>query len=279
MFHARGDALSLKQLYPQSSPSQISFACKVHSSIQCHPLPSAVRRMQGEALWQMHSSCYRKHYSAHNITFCLLCAMNERGVRNKMRMSITTGETSCDSCPKGTVVTVNMLGVILKICNTSYYMCPCCTKIQVWRGDGLDLCNILQTLDREDDRANLRATLYRSEGPCACDIIGGGSSSSDYSSNSVGVVDCGIQTRPASYDGELPRCMVCNAKNSRKPFTVLPDLRRKIMVRCYLCVRHSIPEHVKCMVSNTEELEKALSFVLSSSSSKRKRMFKKSLKV
>jgi hypothetical protein len=40
-------------------------------------------------------------------------------------MCCFTGQLSCTHCPVGgTVVTVNMVGSILKICSTYYYMCP-----------------------------------------------------------------------------------------------------------------------------------------------------------
>ena len=32
-----------------------------------------------------------------------------------------------------------MLGTLLKVCGTYFYMCPCCTGIRVWLGDGSDL--------------------------------------------------------------------------------------------------------------------------------------------
>jgi hypothetical protein len=223
--------LALKQLYPKSSSMEVSFSCKIHTSIQCHPLPVEVRNIQEEALWQIHSGCYRKLYSAHNLTFCSLCAMNERGIRSKLRLSSFTGDLSCDSCPKGSVVKVNMLGVILNICNTSYYMCPCCTKVQVWRGDGMDLCNYLQSIDDYSERMRLRIDMYRSEGPCNCyHFLGKDNNNCPVDQSFLGTKTL-IQTKPPSDDSDLPRCMVCDAKNTKKPFMVLPDVHRKILVR------------------------------------------------
>lgn len=128
-----GDMLVLRSLFPSASQEDVSFCSKMQSCVSCHPLPLQVQALQRESLWELHSSCYKRIYSAHHLTFCLLCSINERGVRCKARMCCTTGEMRCDSCPPGTIISVNMLGVFLKICNTSYYMCPCCTKIQVWR--------------------------------------------------------------------------------------------------------------------------------------------------
>lgn len=176
-----------------------------------------------------------------------------------MRLSSVTGVLSCDSCPKGSVVKVNMLGVILNICNTSYYMCPCCTKVQVWRGDGMDLCNSLQSINDYTERMKLRIDMYKSEGPCNCssDILNLNHKS--FSDLIISSNSSMIQTRPPLDDGDLPRCMICDAKNTKKPFMVLPDVHKKILVRCYLCVRHSLPEHMKAMITNTLDLGRALS--------------------
>jgi hypothetical protein len=59
-------------------------------------------------------------------------------------MCTETGVLTCTSCKApGTVAKVNMLGRILRIIDTSYYMCPWCLQINAWRGDCTDLlCGI-----------------------------------------------------------------------------------------------------------------------------------------
>jgi hypothetical protein len=56
-----------------------------------------------------------------------------------------------------------------------------------------------------------------------------------------------------------PRCMVCGAKNTGRPCVVLPDVQRGVLVRSYLCVRHSLPQHIQPMITNTIDLVRALS--------------------
>ena len=57
---------------------------------------------------------------------------------------------------------VNMLGIFLVVCNTSYYMCPCCTKIVVWRGDGMDLLPQMCSM-AADEQARIRVSGYCAE--------------------------------------------------------------------------------------------------------------------
>lgn len=253
MLGTMGDASAAKILYPAAPPDEISFACKLQKCISCHPLPLQVCSLQQEALVQLHSSCYRRFYAAHNLHFCTMCAMNGRGLRSKLRMCITTGSLQCDACPPGTVLSVNMLGCILKVCNTSYYICPCCTKLQVWRGDGTDLLPVLSTMIQQE-RDEIR---YLAK----------------YSTKLPNVFRLNVFRRLKNYTAEeaccfcsdrvhpppQPRCMVCSARNTGKPLTTLPDLASHTMVRCYLCMRHSLPDHVTRNIHNISDLRKALS--------------------
>lgn len=180
-------------------------------------------------------------------------------MRSKTRMCSITGEISCDSCPPGTVISINMLGIILKICSTSYYMCPCCTKIQVWRGDGMDLHPNMQ-VQTPDERHAQRLAAYDPEGPCKCrssTILQTSSRTNEiHVSTESGISTISPSSQTAAH---AQSCMVCGAKNtSGKVSMVLPDVHRKILVRCYLCVRHSLPENVIRNITNTIELSKAL---------------------
>ena len=38
----------------------------------------------------------------------------------------------------GTVVTVNMVGAMIRLNGCMFYMCPCCTGLRVYAGDGSD---------------------------------------------------------------------------------------------------------------------------------------------
>lgn len=150
-------------------------------------------------------------------------------------MDCATGELQCDACQApGTVVRVDMLGTFLFVCSTAYYLCPCCTHLRVWTGCGSDLTAWAPGC--AEQRAAERASAYSPEGWCRC--RGG--------------------TRREGAHPQPPRCAVCGAKNTGRANTLLPDVHRGVMVQCYLCVRHSLPAHVQCRVTNTLELEAAL---------------------
>lgn len=145
-------------------------------------------------------------------------------------MDSFTGDLTCDSCPPGTVVTINMVGVFLKVCSTSYYTCPGCTRMRVWWGDGHDI-------PPSPDGSSV----------CGC----AGESLATHHHHHHRQQQQMQQIVP-------PRCMVCNAKNTGRPFMTLPDLRGRAIVRCYLCTRHSLPHHIVKHITNTMDLERAL---------------------
>jgi hypothetical protein len=89
-------------------------------------------------------------------------------------------------------------------------------------------------------QTQFRASSFCAEGACTCiDRI------SSYSSTQTTTVT-------------TTRCLVCNAKNTGRPIFVLPDIDKGVLKRCYLCVRHSLPEHIKKNITNTRELQSAL---------------------
>lgn len=113
----------------------------LHSNLKVFQLPECVVAHQLESLDRLHSHCSKTLLAAQQLSFCTVCAINGRGTattsgssmsggigqsfsHSKLRMCCQTGELSCISCPVGTVVTVNLTGVLLKICATYYFMCP-----------------------------------------------------------------------------------------------------------------------------------------------------------
>ena len=161
-----------------------------------------------------------------------------------------------NKCCAGTVVTVNMLGKLLRVRGTYFYMCPCCTGIRVWLGDGSDLneheCICWQF-------GSVRSAVLARYNQ---NILTKSSRSADVVVSSCSMAYCG-----PTYSA--PCCMVCKTKNlCNRGSMILPDVQRKVMRRIGLCNRHAPPEHILAQVSSFDELELALkAFCFSSSSS------------
>jgi hypothetical protein len=50
-----------------------------------------------------------------------------------------TGTLICDECDGESILKIDMLGIILRLCNSSVFMCPTCCQLALWKGIGNDL--------------------------------------------------------------------------------------------------------------------------------------------
>lgn len=123
--------LGCKEVACRMFGSEESFL--LHSNLRVFELPECVILQQLDAMDRFHSLCSKRLVAAQRLSFCTMCAVNGRGCAgaggtpfnsSKLRMCCQTGDLSCTVCPAGTVVTVNMIGVLLKICSSYYFMCP-----------------------------------------------------------------------------------------------------------------------------------------------------------
>jgi hypothetical protein len=65
-----------------------------------------------------------------------------------------TGRLVCDECHTESILKIDMLGIILRLCNSSLFMCPTCTQLCIWKGTGYDLTTctcqpLAATVDRK----------------------------------------------------------------------------------------------------------------------------------
>ena len=145
-------------------------------------------------------------------------------------------------------MTVNLLGTLIRLNGIPFYMCPCCTGLRVWVGDGSDL-------DRNE---------------CPCWQFGGTRSAlmAAYNAECASVQGMNLQTsslylsqyyHPSSSSTSPLLCMVCGSKNTcPRARMVLPDVRSQCMHRANFCKKHAPPEHVLATVTSFDELEQVM---------------------
>jgi hypothetical protein len=114
------------RMFPGETSSGVDAVVKLFSCVKVFALPTCVVVSQMDAVDRLHSTCSRRVQAMQNVSFCTVCAINGRPFSStKLRMCCSTKKLSCIHCPvEGTVITVKMTGVLLKICSTYYYMCP-----------------------------------------------------------------------------------------------------------------------------------------------------------
>lgn len=226
-----------------------NMALVVQRQVYCSPLPLAVARLQRESLWELHSACGMKMQSARVLRFCIVCAINGRGFAGKFRMCTRTMSLCCTACSDGSIVSIDMIGVVLCVGSSCFYLCPCCVRVCPWRSDGLDLCPLMQCHDSER-RSLARSTSIRSDDDCVCYTQGMKDTSA------VGHIGSRSSTDP--HTGASQSCAVCSGGHVCKNAIVLPDIRSRCMVVVYLCSRHMPHPHAMEYVHDIQDLRSAI---------------------
>jgi hypothetical protein len=129
----------LRHMYPTISDEEFDLALQLHSNISVHLAPEHVRVAQMKLIRERFSSCYQGVYNICHKNVCLVCALSGKGINSPVRMRTDTSELVCTTCSPGTIVQINMVGTVLRVCNTSYYMCVGCGQIKTWDGGGQDM--------------------------------------------------------------------------------------------------------------------------------------------
>lgn len=211
---AGGSALSEEELYQ---------ACIIQRSVRCFELPKHVGKQQWTSASSAYGSCVSQLCGACCIHICLVCAANGKKAWPGFRMCSETGDLSCTVCKVGgTVVKVNMIGQILRILDTSYYMCPTCLQINEWRGDGMDLST-------------------DGEGRCRCEGL---RAQEDQYASSQRVLT-GI-------------CSACGARHISSNGVSVVSTSCMSMDTIHLCSRHMPHAHVLKRIFDRQSLESAV---------------------
>ena len=131
---------------------------------------------------------------------------------------------------------------MIRLNGIPFYMCPCCTGLRVWMGDGSDF-------DRNE---------------CMCWQFGGARSAAIAAYNTQTATALGLQ-HSSLYLSQYPSpalstlCMVCGSKNTcPRARMILPSVSRRCMHRVNFCKKHAPPEHVLCTITSFDELEQVL---------------------
>ncbi len=140
-------------------------------------------------------------------------------------------------------MTINMLGVLISLNGCSFYMCPCCTGIRIWAGDGSDF-------DMNE---------------CPCWKFGGTRSAAiaSFNSRAAASVDLSFSSTYLCMNPvhvtESMLCLVCRSKNiCPRARMILPECERRCMRRINFCRKHAPPDHILNTITSFHELQHVL---------------------
>jgi hypothetical protein len=138
LYHTYGCTSLMRLVHANASPNVVACAMHFQTHLQIFPMVPSMRERQLQCVREMYSSCFNRVYQVCHLHICIMCTLAGKGILTPMRQCSITGDLSCSVCQPGTIITIGMIGVILRICSISYYMCPVCAKIKCWDGDGTD---------------------------------------------------------------------------------------------------------------------------------------------
>lgn len=202
---------------PDIQDHVVRCASRIQGVVSVHRLPLDILRQQRECVARTHGSCSTRAYAACNIHLCVHCCVKARAFRPELRQCTETGRLCCIHCPENTVVRVSMLGVMLRIAQCSFYMCPFCAEIRAWSGDGQDFL----------------------QGAADCALHGAMAARGPNADQ---------ERRAARCRKSLTDCRVCGHKSTVSPPLILPNLETRRLEVIGLCKRHAPYKHRICAV-------------------------------
>ena len=127
----------------------------------------------------------------------------------------------------GTILRINILGVVVQLCDESFYLCPLCLKVSNWSADGSDLFPRVYSRTFSQDGIASFTTIS------PVDVIG-------YCCNpSTQRCSCISNYPQESFISET--CTFCDSKCNPKTQLLLPCIRTKCMMNVSVCTRHVLP--------------------------------------
>ena len=128
---------SLSTIYGAAHSPMAEF---FHKNITCHLLPRTIVQRQVREIFR-NDTCQDEITAAMHIHICTRCIHRSKADPRYMKLMrcMDTDTYRCSQCKTDApVLDINIMGRILRIYNTCYYLCPFCKKIHEWKGSGTE---------------------------------------------------------------------------------------------------------------------------------------------
>ena len=130
--------LLLHAMHSDVSFSNTACIAQIQRSVSIHKLPAALYARQLRSLKAMYDRHSLKAIYATRCSVCLFCGLKHGMLDDKMRIQ-DNGAVYCSGCDSSQyVISVNTLGMLLKIRGVLLFWCPCCCIVHRWLATGHD---------------------------------------------------------------------------------------------------------------------------------------------
>lgn len=108
----------------------------VQRHLRVYELPLNLRKVQEAALARLGSHSVRSAFLATRMHICPHCVMVGRSIENvRLRLNTLTESLLCSVCGKEDLICIDMLGRVLRHKQLYFILCPCCTKVRLYKGE------------------------------------------------------------------------------------------------------------------------------------------------
>lgn len=106
----------------------------IQRDVQAYPLPHNLRRMQIDRITAQAEP--RTAYLRSRLTLCMHCALTSKTPQHaRLRLDTLRQTLLCCHCSSDDLVSVDMLGVVLRLKSRFFVLCPGCNAIQPFHGE------------------------------------------------------------------------------------------------------------------------------------------------
>lgn len=234
----------------------------IQHNVQCFPLPFNLTVQACEALTRFQANPQKVTECSH-VRACLWCMNRSMSspLTGNLRLDVDKNELSCATCRNGVpIVSINMIGRVLRISGTYYYLCPGCVRIHPWQGTGHEFSGTCMccTPSNRPTRTPKGARVAQRALPPAEVVTPArerrktGLMHPIHEGTTAMTTLTTSQTRCNRYT-----CFVCNRVNaSHVVHTLHVPQRRRVSV--FLCKKHAVYDHLVPFVYDTATLGKIL---------------------
>lgn len=113
----------------------------IQREVRVHPLPVNLRRLQLDAVARMLTGSSLQAFLAGRRFACLHCVLQcKASPTQRMRLDTIRQSLVCSTCSNGDLLSIDMIGRVLRHKSQSYFFCPGCASIQPYSGLHDALC-------------------------------------------------------------------------------------------------------------------------------------------
>lgn len=126
------------RLLGQSLGLQGMLLYHIQREVQVYPLPGNVRRLQESRLSEACGGNARSTFLKTRHYLCMHCALTQKSaLKPRLRLDTLRQTLVCSACSGEGLLSVNMIGRVLRHRRQFFYLCPACVSIQSYEGERL----------------------------------------------------------------------------------------------------------------------------------------------